>query len=255
KLKEKITATQTVNGITSLHSYNPVTVTHFPTTLNKPGVGIDIVNPSAPRAVWGCGQVVPADQLVESVHVLAFQDGGQIGEADAAGKWQPVATTKLTAGHQVTVRQVACPDLPNKTIKSPLSDPLTVSSAPSPLPTPSIQKPSLVVGNDAVVAEKLFVGAALDVTDNHISIGDGLATASINRVPLSKRLQTNSSVQAAQELCEKSDFSPPEKPGTKLPAPVIVPPVCRGTQFATIRNTIINANVFLFRNGIASGYG
>lgn len=255
KFGEKITATQTVGSVTSLQSYDPVPVGHYPTSLNKPRVGIDIANPSAPRAVWGCGQVVPVDELVESVHVLAFQDGGQIGEADAAGKWQPVGTSKLTAGHQVAARQIACPDLPTKTIKSPLSDPLTVSSAPSPLPTPSVQKSSLVVGNDAVVVEKLFVGAAIDITDHHVHIGGGLATASVNKGAVSPRLKATSSVQAAQELCEKSGFSNPETPSTTLPAPIIVPPVCRGSHYATIRNTIINANVVLFRNGFPAGYG
>ena len=80
---EKITATQSFYGMTSLQSYVPVVVQHNPTTLNKPKVGKDI---------YDCGHIVLVDGLVPSVHVQVFQNpttptvenpSTLIGEADA----------------------------------------------------------------------------------------------------------------------------------------------------------------------------
>jgi hypothetical protein len=58
-LGETLTATQTVDSISSGHSHDPVPVTNYP-TLTKPVVIPDI---------YQCGRVVPVGNLVASTHV------------------------------------------------------------------------------------------------------------------------------------------------------------------------------------------
>lgn len=242
KLGEKITATQTVQGLTSVHSYIPVEVTSYPAGgLNKPEVGKDI---------FQCGRIVPVDKLVESVKVRVFENGAPIGEAEAAGTWQPVFVQPLQAGSSVTAQQIACEDEADKTIKGPMSDPVTVKPEPQPLRTPRVDASTTIIGNDAVALYDLYVGSEVQVRDNANPVGGGFATATGNWCPISPPVHVGSSVTANQKLCgPPSPDSPPVKPTTELKAPQMLAPICAGSQFAVIRGTVVNANVILFRSG------
>jgi hypothetical protein len=248
KVGDKITATQTVGAFASVPSYDYVEVEPFPITLNRP-----VVEPT----LYACGQVVPVNQLVPSVHVSVFESGksAPVGEAESPTTGQAVVTSSLDALKQVTAVQTACPLDPTKKIVSLPSDPVPVSDDPSPIPVPSIEQ-TYVKGSDSITVDGLLVGAAVQVIDGTNTIGGGLATASRNWVPVHPEIGDHSFPQAIQKLCRPSDPSPQptQPPRSTLDALIVVPPVCAGSHFATIRNSVINANVVLLRNGQVAGY-
>ena len=250
KLGDSITATQTVDGVTSDHSILPVVVSALPDLaggFNKPVVHKDL---------YECGVLVPVSELVPSVRVRVYEDGADVGSGPAAGNWLAVWTSPLHAGRKVTAKQIACPDEPGSSRESPLSDPVTVKGAPTPTPPPQVDPNSLYAGNDAVVLTNLLVGAIVTVYDNGVAVGAGGANASANWCPIDPPLHAGSVVTAVQELCGNPSVpSDPARPEGELTAPVVVAPICRGAQFAVIQGTVINANVVLFRNGAIAGYG
>src|SRR5579872_3141274 len=123
-LNDKVTATQEVMGMTSAPSVDPMVVGAYPTKLNQPVAGPN---------VYGCGKIVPVDKLNPGTVVDVFDNGGSspIGTANATQAWQPVFTASLTAMHKVTAQQTACPAIPGKLIKSPMSAAVTVQKGPS----------------------------------------------------------------------------------------------------------------------------
>jgi hypothetical protein len=248
KVGEKITATQTVDGVTSVQSYVPVEVTAYPPGgLNKPVVAKDL---------YECGRIAPVDKLVPSVQVLVFGDGSKIGESAAPQPWEPVWTDSLKASWSVTAQQLACPQFPAKTIKSPPSDPVTVKPEPNPLQAPGVDSGSLVVGNDTVTLYNLYTGAEALIADGGSPVSSGwFATGPANWFPISSPLTGSSVITAQQRLCgPASPPSDPVKPTGDLAAPEVLAPICEGQQYALVRGTKINANVMLLRNGGNGGY-
>lgn len=244
KLGDKVTATQEVLGITSAPSVDPVVVGPYPSTLNKPVVGPDL---------FSCGRIVPVDKLNPGTHVDVFRNGNPnpIGQGDATQAWQPIFTQSLNTADNVTAQQTACPSLPSKKITSPMSDPVSVKASPNPPPAPVVEPYPL--GADAVIIHGLFVGAEVQVLDNGSPAGGGFATADRNRAPLQPPATSSSHVTATQKLCSTSPPSVSVPPSANLNAPVIVPPVCAGTHYVTVRNTYPNSVVVLFRNGVIAG--
>jgi hypothetical protein len=243
-LGDRVTATQEVLGIQSAQSVDPVIVGPYPSSLNRPLVGPDL---------FSCGQVVPVDRLNPGTHVSVFRNGGSspIGEDEATQAWVPVVTQSLNAGDQITAVQTACPEIPTKRITSPTSVPVSVRVSPNPPPAPNIEP--YPVGADVVVLNGLFVGADVQVFDNGVPAGAGLATAARNRAPLQPAATSGSRVSASQKLCSISPPSIPQPPSFTLKAPTIVPPVCEGTHYVTVRDTYPNSIVVLFRNGVIAG--
>ena len=239
---EQITAVQVVNAFTSVQSYVPVVVEHFPTTLNRPVVDKDL---------FDCGQVVPVGALVPSVSVT-IHGPGVIGMADASTTSVSVVTSALKFNQIVTATQVACPAHPSP-VTSPPSNPVKVQASPIPVPPPKVEPP--IVGNDSVTLDGLLTGADVEVFDRGAPVGGGLANASSNWVPLNGPLSSSSIVTATQKLCVPSLPSQPVPATTHLTAPIIVPPICGGSQEVTLRGTLINATVVLFRNSTIVGYG
>jgi hypothetical protein len=250
KLGEKITATQTVGAVTSDQSIQPVEVLAYPPGgFKRPVVAPDI---------YECGVVVPVDQLVPSVRVHVQESGVEIGSAPVAQSWTPVVTTKLNAGKPVIAEQIACEKEPAHAIKSPPSDPPTiVKPAPNPVPTPVVDKKSFIVGNDTATLGNLYVGAAVSISDNGIVVSSGqFATAPSNLVPLDRKIVSTSKLTSTQELCGRTSLpSEPVEPTSELQALKVVEPICPDSQFVVIRNSVVNANVVLFRNGGIVGYG
>lgn len=248
---ELITATQTIGGITSAQSTHPVKVEKRP-----PGA---LPMPKVHPFLYECGIIVPVGDMTESVRVKIF-DGGStvIGNAAVAGKWQPIFTSPLLAGHDITAQLFACEHMgPSATLIGPMSSPtVKVQPAPSPIPAPIVPKEQQIPGNDVANVYGLLVGALVKVHDRGALIGQGYATGEANWVPLSKRLETASILEVTQELCGVvSPPSPPVSPEGKLEAPQVLAPICDGQQYAVIRNTTVNATVVLFRNGGVVGYG
>lgn len=243
-LGDRVTATQEVLGIQSAQSVDPVIVGPYPAALNRPVVEPDL---------FACGQVVPVNQLNPGTHVSVFRNGGSnpIGEAEATQAFVPVITQSLNLGDQVTAVQTACPDIPAKRIVSPTSLAVPVRASPNPPPPPNVEP--YPIGADTVVLNGLFVGADVRVLNNGAPAGGGLANSSRNSVPLQPPAVSGSSVSATQKLCSISPPSSSQPPSSNLNAPIIVPPVCEGTRYVTVRDTYPNSIVVLFRNGVISG--
>src|SRR5882724_5747682 len=242
---EKITATQEALGKKSAQSPDPMVVSAYPPALNKPAVVMPI---------YGCGQIVPVNNLNPGTHVTVFQVGvaSPIGEGDATQTWQPIFTSALIDGKQVFAKQTACPDIPAKKMVAQ-SDNVTVSTSPKPPPPPTLDKPS--VGADTVVLHGLFTGSFVQVSQLGGVIGGGFSTGSSNTGSVTpiKGTPPPANVTATQKLCDISNPSPPVTPSTTLDAPIILTPVCENSHYVTIRGTYPGSIVVLFRNGAIAG--
>lgn len=247
KLGEKITATQTIVSQASAHTVQPVEVTAYPPEgLGKPVVGNDI---------YECGVIVPVDKLSPSVTVKAFEDVTEVGSAVTPDPWVPVWTQPLHVAKHVTAQQFACEGISTKEIKGPVSEPVSVKPASHPMPKPGVDPQSLVVGNDTVTLTGLYVGAQVVVSDNGVKVGSGWATGGANWCPLTSVLTSTSNITATQELCgDTSPPSDPVEPLKELKAPKVLSPICDKSQFVILRDTIVNANVVVFRNNQPVGY-
>src|SRR5215471_9132625 len=99
---DKITATQTVNGVTSAPS-QPMVVGAMPAKLPAPDVS---------SAVYACGRIVSVSGLVSGANVEVRDNhlGTIIGHGstpnDWGDDWSPVFTASLANGHDVSARQL-----------------------------------------------------------------------------------------------------------------------------------------------------
>jgi hypothetical protein len=147
---DKLTATQTVNGLTSAPSNPATVVAAMPMPLPAPSVNLPI---------YACGHVAAVGGLLPGVSVsVSDQTVGNavIGTGftpnDWGSTWDPVVTSPLVAGHQVTANQSAC-----MFPASSGAPPQTVSGDPSPMLAPQLDPP--IVGNDALTLHGLYTGA------------------------------------------------------------------------------------------------
>jgi len=251
KLSESITATQTVGNTTSNHSKDPAIVSAYEPIngqFSKPELG---------KTLYDCGVVVPTGNLVPGVKIHIAEDGTEIASKPTSTTWDSVVTPPLHKDKLVTAQQIACGDDLAKQIKSNWSDPVKVLPIPSPIPSPSVDQQSLIVGNDTVTLNNLLVGAQIEIFDNGKRIMTGMAAnGTSNFFPVNPPIQSTSAITATQELCGHVGQTPSAvKPNTELTPPVIIGPICQGAQFVVIRNTVINSNVVIFRNNSIVGYG
>jgi hypothetical protein len=241
---DQITATQTVNGVTSAPSAT-MTVTAMPASLPPPNIH---------PPIYACGQVVPVHGLISGVTVKVedVTAGTTIGTGatpnDWGSDWDPVVTSALVAGHEIKAQQSACTG-----ITSALSPGVIVAPEPSPLTAPVLDPP--IVHNDAITAHGLFTGAFLQAFDHAAPIGSGLATGDANWMHVAPPLSATSSVTAEQTLCHHSPRTPPQTPTNNIPAPLLLGPICPGQSAAFVRDTTINATLVLLKNGTPVGYG
>ena len=247
---ESISATQTVGNQTSVHSIHPVVVSPLDggaVASKKPDVGDDL---------YECGIVVPVGNLVPGVRVKAREDGTEVGSGAVATEHHNVITQPLHVAGRVTAQAVACEGESHEVI-GPESDPVEVKPAPVPPPAPGVDPASVIVGNTTVTLTGLLVGAGLEVLDSGSSISSGYyATAGSNWCPVDPPVQPGASITATQELCGNISDPSPETPANKeLPAPIVLEPICPGSQFVVVRGTVVNATVVVRRNGNVVGYG
>jgi hypothetical protein len=240
---DKITATQTVNGVTSQPSA-PMIVGKMPTTLPAPTIDANI---------YACGQIVPVHNLIPgvTVEVRDLTTGGVVGSGATpnlwGSDWAPVVTSPLVSGHQITAKQSACTG-----VESPDGAAMPVKSDPVPLKAPTLDPP--IVGNDAITAHGLFTGSLLKVFQPAL-IGSELTTAESNWMHVAPPIKAAPGVTAEQDLCKQSPRSSPQNPMNKIPPPVLVGPICPDQPDAIVRNTTINATLVLLKNGVVTGYG
>jgi hypothetical protein len=205
---DKLTATQTVNGLTSAPGL-PVVVGAMPAALPAPTVGKDI---------YACGRVVPVHNLLPGVAV-SVQDasvgsatiGGGFTPNDWGTDWVPAVTSSLVNGHKITAVQSACGKPPG-----PSTAPESVQADPAPMLSPVLDKP--IVGNDAITFHHLYTGSTIEAFDHASSIGSGLATGADNwmHVPA---IGAAALISARQSLCSSSPSSKPQPPVKSIPPP------------------------------------
>ena len=250
KLGESLTATQTVNGVQSPHSIQPVIVAALDENAVK------TTKPDVGKQLFECGIVVPVGNLVPSVRVHVREDGQEIANVPVAQTWHAVLTPPLNAGGKVSAQQFACEGTTHE-IQGVISDSVVVQPAPSPIPPPQPDGNSMIPGNDTVTLTGLLVGAGVEIFDNGTLVSSGwFATAGANYFPISNPLSNSSLITATQQLCGKvSEPSDPVKPTGRLRAPIVLAPICDGSRFVIVRGTQINATVVVMRNGAIVGYG
>jgi hypothetical protein len=242
---DKLSATQSVNGLTSAPSNPPVVVGKMPSPLPAP-----VIDPP----IYQCGRVVPVSDLLPGVTVSVNDlsaGNAAIGTGFTPNDWgsafDPVVTSQLLTGHKIAATQTAC-----GTSVSPVSAAVAVLPEPLPLKPPSLDQP--VVGNDALTLHDLYTGALIQALDHTTAIGSGLATGSSNWMKVAPIAATGV-ITATQTLCHHSPPSKPLQPTNKLPAPVLLAPICPKAPYATARNTTIDATLVLLKNGAVAGNG
>ena len=242
---DKVTATQTVNGVASKPSA-PMTAGAMPT---------DLTAPTVTPPIYACGQVVPVNGLTSGVKVEVRDAtaGSIIGNGatpnDWGNEWAPVGTSSLTAGHDIEARQTACTG-----VASPFSGSRSVSADPTPVGPPSLDPP--VVGNDAITAHDLLVGADLKAFNGGSTIGSGFATGATNYMKVSPKIATGEKVTADEALCATGPKSSPTTAVNQLAPPTLVAPICPGQSSVTVGGTTINATLVLIKNtSTLIGYG
>ncbi len=242
KAGNSITATQTVNGITSKPSA-PMIVGHMPSTLPAPSID--------PK-IYDCGRIVPVHNLTPGVTVQVHDltAPGVIGNGATpnlwGGDWDPVGTSPLVKGHRITAKQSACTG-----VTSVDAVPMTVQPEPFPLKAPLLDPP--IIGNDAITAHGLYTGSHL-LAFQAVPIGAGYATAESNWMHVTP-IAATPGVTAEQDLCHHSPRSSPQPPTNKIPPPILVGPICPNQSAAIVRNTTINATLVLLKNNAVAGYG
>jgi hypothetical protein len=243
-INDKITATQTVNGVTSKQSAVMV-VGKMPSSLPAPTIDPDI---------YACGRVVPVHNLISGVTVqvrdltLSTVIGNGATPNLWGSDWDPVGTSPLVSGHQITAKQSACTGVASSDAAN-----VPVKADPSPVDPPSLDTP--IVGNDTITASSLYIGSVLQAFDHATSIGTGVSTASANWMSVAPPIAASSVISAKQTLCTSSAKTPPVDPTTSIPAPILVGPICPGSAAAIVRNSTINATLVLLENGAVVGYG
>jgi len=252
-LGESISATQTVDGLTSDPSIQPVVVSAVP---------FDIVKQSKPVVTpvpYECGQVVRAEKLLPGLRLSVSEDATEIADEPGAETWNAVFTPPLHAGKLITARQVACrhkdDPIPLQESWTLTSDPVAVQSAPSPVPPPMPRADSMIPGNNMVVLDGLLIGAKVQIFDGSTSISSGwYSNWPSNFFPLTSALTATSKVTATQTLCTTSQPSIPVEPTGKLLAPKLLEPICPKSRFVIVRGTFLNAKVVILRGGDVIAY-
>jgi hypothetical protein len=242
---DKLTATQSVNGSTSLHSTPATVVGALPATLNAPAV-----NPT----LYACGRVVDVNNLFPGITVSvqdASAGNAAIGASFTPNNWgshfAPVVTSSLIAAHQITATQSSC--------ATPTSAPAPaqpVLADPSAILAPQLDPP--IVGNDAITLHSLYIGADVQILNFAAGIGAGLANAADNWFPVTP-IPASGSITATQGLCSTSPPSTPQTPVNTIPEPQLLAPICPNQPYASVRGSTIDATLVLFKNGIIVGYG
>ncbi|KAB5540262.1 hypothetical protein GE09DRAFT_1225719 [Coniochaeta sp. 2T2.1] len=248
KLCDSITATQTVNGITSNPTILPVVVSPNDASVVKD------TKPNVHSDIYECGILVPVDNLVAGTRVHVVEDDTEIGSAATAGDACNVWTNQLHALRKVRAFQILCEGSDHET-QGPKSDAIQVNEAPTPIPSPVVEGTPFIPGSTVVYLSGLLCGARVEIFQGGATITSGgwWATSSLNYFAV--KPLTSAAATAIQILCdEKSDVSEPRTPSGRLEAPTVVGPICEDSRFAIVRNTSVNSVVVVLRNGSPIGY-
>ncbi len=252
-VEDILTATQTVDGVTSPPSRVPVLVESWPGPPRAPVIDAE---------VWQCGRVVHLSGLEDACRVEIYEDESLRGSAWSPGRTRGVvANAVLRGGSSVSAAQYACSlDVeeggPRRRSVSEEAAPVRVREPPRDgLLPPTLDPATVRPGSDAVAAEGLYVGASVHVFVDGILAGEALATDRRTRIALTRPLPDGSSVTAEQELCELSPLSAPVRVEGDLPPPEIVGPVCDDDPWVTVEHGVLNGVIALLQGDRVVGTG
>jgi hypothetical protein len=245
---DKVTAKQTVNGVTSHATNPPMVAGKMPAHLPPPQVG---------TGIYACGRIAPVNGLTSGVTVQVRDRtaGAPVGSGytpnDWGSNWDPVSTMAgLKKGHAIVARQLACTGA-----ASGYSAIQPVQADPSPVTPPQLEPP--VIGDDTVTLTNLFTGSSVQVFQGPV-IGSGYSTGATNWAGVSPSVAKSppaAQVTAQQALCTPSVVSTGQTPVSQLTLPQLVSPICPDAKSGIVADTTINATLVLLKNGAIVGYG
>jgi hypothetical protein len=246
---DKVTATQTVNGVTSAPSGDAL-IGVLPDNLPQPRID---------PTIYACGRVVPVHNLLSGVTVDVKDTttnttlGSSFTPNNWGSDWSPVGTSTLTAAHKLTATATAC----GGTKTSVASVAQSVKSDPAPMTKPMVSQP--IVGNDAISINGLYDGALVRADNTAVNpaanLGEGYATAPSNLLELAAPLTAAEHVAVKESLCADTATTPAQTPVATLEAPILLGPICPGQAAVEVRGSTPNATLVLLRNGAVAGYG
>ncbi|KAG8532565.1 uncharacterized protein KY384_002442 [Bacidia gigantensis] len=242
KVGEIISATQTINGMTSpptLHprEVRPISESALATT--KPWI----------QQPYECATFVGVQNLMPSARVYLRTSQNQwIGWSSFARRAASVSVPALRAGMELNAQEWLLEGRP-KEGSGIMSNTVTVRPRPNPLPAPTFENSSLCFGNTVLLLGDLIGGATIYVMQDGQNLSSG-QVAPLRRcwVFLSRPL-SQSSVSVHQIICGQSSYSRQGVPEKIPPTPELLGPVCPGSNYVLVRKGIINAYIDVFRNG------
>jgi tyrosinase len=247
---DQVSATQTVLGVTSALGA-PMTAGPMLKTLPKPTID--------GKNIYQCGVIVPVYNLVSGVTVDVFDKtsgsmtpiGTDSTPDDWGSNWDPVLTSKLSAGHEIYAKQSAC-----NGADSGGGPTEPVQTQPTPVTQPKVE--SAVVGSQAVTLDGLFTGAIVQMfNDGTVTPlnGPSAATGASNYFLLPAPLTKTTEIMPQQTLCQTSTGKTQTPPSSTIPPPVLLGPICAAASSVTVRSSTVSAALVLLLNGSPAGYG
>lgn len=240
-----ITATQTVDGVTSPPS-KPVKVVSFfethPEGLPKPKI--------RPIPLYNCGGAIGVGNLAQGGLLEVFADGNLVGDVNGcgAGQWLFV-NPQFVKDQKVHATEKLC----QKT--SPKSDMETVLETPVSLPKPSVRE--VYEGGKYCTVDNITNGAMVEVYNGNQKIAGHYCSGGSQIFRLDPQPSAGDQLTSIQKLCNIiSDPSDPTtvKPCVELPAPT-VSPICAGDDFIIVSGTAPDARIRIYADGTPIGDG
>lgn len=241
---QKITATQTVKGVTSLHSKIVEVVSFFKT--HPEG----LPKPNQDTPLYNCGGAIGVRNLAPGGLLEVYADGSNVGKVDGcgAGQWLFV-NPQFVKDQKVYATETLC-----KTT-GPKSDAALVLPEPALLPTPSVK--DVYEGGKYCTVDNITNGALAEVYNGAVKVAGHACSGGSQIFRLNPQPVAGDKLTAVQKLCDKkSDPSVPTevKPCDKLPAPTVLPP-CIGDDYIKVSGTVIDARIRIYVNGTLQGDG
>ena len=253
---QKITAKQTVEGVTSYPTIDEhaVTVQKIPDQSLDPKYNKERLRPPiVDSPLFECQRIVPVKNVVAGAQVQAFASPdttNPIGRIKTPWNYARPGTTELEKDQKISANQTLQFPTP-----SDLSSPEEIVKAkPTNLPPPTLAEADLVVGNDAIGVGNLMIGATVDIYyeeqgKQRESIGGAVApwTGTIFHVkPLKAAwVGCQGCIKAEQSLCDTKATSAGATVKGSLDPPEISRPVCAGSSEVSVCNTFSNSKLKL----------
>jgi hypothetical protein len=240
---ETITATQTVDGVTSAPSAPVVVRDHtvdYPAGLPAPGID--------PVLIHECGDII-AVRHVPGALLTVFSNGTDPRSFGTSTDWTAVHPAKrpFAIGDEFTATARLCTD------ESGVSDPESAVTAPPSLPALTLNPASIYVGQELVTIENITYGARVNMEE------DGTGTVADFTWPVSwfpdydvasklgRPLNSGDLLVSSQTLCTSGPLAETTDviDCRELPAPVIHHPLV-GQNYVVVTESVPGARIHVY---------